>query len=145
MTQTVLSENPQATVDIPVAPDAETPAKDKSISRGNEKLVHLIPLILMLSMAALWVCHKDVDMATTSNVHGIYNFSAKSTSLSERRLLDVKDAAHKGAMPSADVRKAHDNGSPFRSRILRAIFSPKDAENTSNPKSSAKTFSFPST
>ncbi|CAI5993040.1 unnamed protein product [Closterium sp. NIES-65] len=142
MTQTVLPESSQAAVDIPLGPDSETPAKDKSLSRGTEKLVHIIPLILMLCMVTLWICHKDLDMVSTTTVHGVYHFSTKSTSISERRLIDVtQDSSHEGDVQAAAVQKTtHENGFSFRKQIHRALFSRKDAEKTTKPKYKAILF-----
>ncbi|CAI7747152.1 unnamed protein product [Closterium sp. NIES-54] len=141
MTQTVLPESSQAAVDIPLGPDSETPAKDKSISRGTEKLVHIIPLILMLCMVTLWICHKDLDMVSTTSVHGVNHFSTKSTSITERRLIDVtQDSSHEGDVQAAGLQTTHENGFSFRKQIHRALFSRKDAEMATKPKSKAILF-----
>ncbi|CAI5483225.1 unnamed protein product [Closterium sp. Yama58-4] len=93
-------------------------------------------------MVTLWICHKDLDMASTTSVQGVYHFSTKSTSLSERRLIDVtQDSSHEGDVQAAGVKTTQD-GFSLRKQIHRALFSRMDAEKTAKPKSSAKAFLF---
>ncbi|GJP48013.1 hypothetical protein CLOM_g7254 [Closterium sp. NIES-68] len=68
--------------------------------RGAERLVHLIPVVLMLSMAVLWTFQKDVELSP-SVVHSSSHLSISSTLhpssfKADRRLLD-------GAVHSSDV------------------------------------------